>query len=178
MSLKQEVYQNMLHLALPHLRNLSSGSWWHKIRDRSAYYEAELVHNLPISMFEPVFVSHDVWFLNVQARQYFEKCSQEFSPLYNRQVENIRALFELLPDEMRAELKWGGGPRPRPRRSRGFEMCRHSTDCYPPVMKTKTTLALAATVSACLALTLWANDGAQAPISPLLQPRRSGSTSR
>ena len=108
MSPKQEIYQDMLRWALPHLRNYSCGGWWRKLRDRSASYDSELVHNLPVSMFEPEFVAHDIWFLNVQAHTYFERCSQEKSPLYNRQIENIRSLFDLVPNHLRSELKWDG----------------------------------------------------------------------
>ncbi|GEP43587.1 hypothetical protein [Brevifollis gellanilyticus] len=72
---KQVIYRELLHCTLPHLRNVSSWRWWMRMCDRSAYYEAELIHNLPVSMYEPDFVEHDVWFLNVQARTYYEECS-------------------------------------------------------------------------------------------------------
>lgn len=60
MSAKQKIYQEMLWWTLPHLRNLSSLSWWRRWRDQSAAYESELIHNLPNSMFEADFVDHDI----------------------------------------------------------------------------------------------------------------------
>ena len=108
MSPKQKIYQATLRWTLPHLRNISTLSWWRRLRDRSAYYEAELIHNLPVSMFEPDFVDHDIWFLNVHARTYCEECSERLSPLYSYQVALVRELFELVPPEFRPKLKWSG----------------------------------------------------------------------
>ena len=108
MSPKQQIYQDMLSWTLPHLRNVASCPWWQRLRDRSAYYEAELVHNLHHSMFEPEFVDHDLWFLNAQARYYCEHCNARISYLYVQQVERIRALFALVPSHLRGKLKWQG----------------------------------------------------------------------
>jgi hypothetical protein len=108
MTRKQIVYREMLSWTLPHLRNISTWSWWRRLRDQSAYYEAELIHNLPVSMFEPDFVEHDIWFLNVQARAYYEQCSEQISPLYLQQVALLRELFSLVPAELRPKLKWSG----------------------------------------------------------------------
>jgi hypothetical protein len=105
---KQEIYNLMFWWVLPHLRNCASMPWWRRARDRSAYFEAELIHNLPVSMFEPEFVEHDIFFLNFAARWYCENCSISVSPLYLQQVQRIRDLFALVPQEMRSELKWAG----------------------------------------------------------------------
>ena len=78
------------------------------MRDQSAYYEAELVHNLPVSVFEPEFVEHDIWFLNVQARTYCRECSAHLSSLYPEQVKRIHELFALVPETMRSKLQWQG----------------------------------------------------------------------
>jgi len=105
---KQVIYQEMLRWTLPHLRNISTWPWWRRVRDRSAYYEAELIHNLPVSAFEPEFVEHDIWFLNVQARTYCGECSADLSCLYPEQVKRIRELFSLVPETMRNKLQWQG----------------------------------------------------------------------
>jgi hypothetical protein len=78
------------------------------LRDRSAYYEVELIHNLPVCVFEPEFVEHDVWFLNVQARTYYWECSAGLSSLYPEQVKRIRELFSLVPEPLRSKLQWEG----------------------------------------------------------------------
>ena len=111
MSPKQEIYREMLRLSLPWIRNVSSWSWWHRIRDRSAFDEAELVHNLSESLFESDFTDHDIWFLNHQARVYHDHCSPSRSPNYHRQLELIRELFSLVPPALQSRLNWGG-PRP------------------------------------------------------------------
>ena len=105
---KQEVYADILGLTLPHLRNISSASWWRRVRDRSASYESEFIHSLYWSIFKPDFVSHDIWFLNKQARWYYENCNPALSPIYPQQVTLIRELFALVPPELRGELEWSG----------------------------------------------------------------------
>ena len=108
LSPKQMIYREMLHRTLPHLRNVSTWPWWHRLRDRSCYYEAELIHNLPVSLYEAEFVEQDEWFLNVQARGYCERCSALISYLYPLQVARIRELFALVPEHLRPKLQWSG----------------------------------------------------------------------
>jgi hypothetical protein len=59
-------------------------------------------------MYEPEFVEHDVWFLNVQARAYCQQCSEQVSPLYREQVARLRELFSLVPPGLRPKLQWSG----------------------------------------------------------------------
>lgn len=110
LSPKQQIYQEMLWWTLPHLRNISAWKWWRRVHDRSARHEAALIHNLPNSMYEPEFVQHDIWFLNVQARAYCEQCSPAQSPLYAQQVARIRRLFVHVPGHLRSKLEWRGPP--------------------------------------------------------------------
>ena len=98
----------MLDLALPYIRNVQAQSLWVKARDISCYLEAELVHNLSKSIFEKEIVEHDIWFLNNQARFYFENCSCSISPNYNQQTEYIKDLFNIVPDDLKSQLLWGG----------------------------------------------------------------------
>ncbi len=106
MSPKQQVYQEMLWWTLPHLRNVSTGSWWRRGKDKSAYFESELIHNLPVSMYEPEFTEHDIWFLNVQAQSYCKNCSASISPLYPSQVARIERLLALVPSHLVPKLQW------------------------------------------------------------------------
>jgi len=108
LSPKQEVYREMLWWTLPHLRDVAGWRRWLRLRDRSLHYETELIHNLPVSMFEPEFTDHDIWFLNWQAKAYYERCSAEKSALYPQQVERIARLFALVPDHLRSRLDWPG----------------------------------------------------------------------
>jgi hypothetical protein len=105
---KQIVYQEILRQTLPVLRNISTLHWWSRLRDRSAYYEAQLVHNLPVCLLEPEFAEVDIWFLNHHARFYCRECSAELSCIYPGQVERIRKLFTLVPEPMRSKLEWQG----------------------------------------------------------------------
>ena len=111
MSPKQEIYREMLRLALPWIRNASSWPWWRRMRNRSAFDESELIHNLSESLFEPNFVEHDIWFLNYQARVYHDQSSPSRSPNYRRQLDLIGELFAMVPEPLRTRLSWGG-PRP------------------------------------------------------------------
>lgn len=81
------------------------------MRDRSAFYESELIHNLCESLFDLDFVDHDIWFLNHQARIYHDQCSPSRSPNYRRQLELIGDLFAMVPEPLLTRLSWGG-PRP------------------------------------------------------------------
>lgn len=75
-------------------------------KDQATYEEAELVHNLHPSLFEPEFVDHDIWFLNWQAKYYCEHAKR--SPFYLTHVGLIQELFALVPEPMRSRLKWPG----------------------------------------------------------------------
>jgi hypothetical protein len=108
MSPKQAIYRDILFWTLPHLRNVASQRWWRRVRDQSAYYEAELVHNLPISMYEPEFTDHDIWFLNAQANFYIRNCSASISPLYPEQSRRLLELRTLVPDLLKSKLKLNG----------------------------------------------------------------------
>lgn len=106
MTPKQEIYREILWWTLPHLRNVSTWGLWRRIKDRSVYFESELVHNLPVSMYEPEFTDHDIWFLNVQAKSYIEQCSGQISPLYPSQKERLLRLMSLVPEHLASKLQW------------------------------------------------------------------------
>ncbi|EKM0148448.1 zinc ABC transporter substrate-binding protein [Cronobacter dublinensis] len=105
---KNDIYVKMLSLSLPYIRSIQSLDKEEKGRDMSCYYEAELVHNLMHSLLIAEFTEHDLWFLNNQAKYYFEECSEEISPNYNQQISYIRELFAMVPDSLRSKLFWTG----------------------------------------------------------------------
>ena len=107
-SRKQEIYKEKMFISLPYIRNVQTWPWWHRLRDRTCYYEAELIHNLCYSILIPQFVAHDIHFLNYQARIYFDNCQK--SANYAGHVDRIGELFKLVPEPMRSELKWSGPP--------------------------------------------------------------------
>ncbi|MDO1451937.1 hypothetical protein Q0590_37055 [Rhodocytophaga aerolata] len=96
----------MLLWILPHLRNVQTNGFWVKGKDKSCYFEAQLIHNLPQSMFESEFIEHDLHFLNHQARWYLEKCNDDISPLYSRNEALIRELISIAPKEIKQNLQW------------------------------------------------------------------------
>ena len=106
LSPKQVIYEELPFRTLPYLRNVSTWSWWRRLRDRSTYWEAQLIHNLTTKIFEPNFVEADVNFLNGPARYYCQKCSRKLAPLYPLQVESIQKLFALVPENLRGKLLW------------------------------------------------------------------------
>ncbi len=105
---KNEIYIKMLALTLPYIRNIQSHGELEKGRDMSCYFEAELVHNLTLTLLIPEFTEHDIWFLNNQAKYYFEKCSIDISPNYPQQIDFIKNLFKIIPDELKPKLIWVG----------------------------------------------------------------------
>lgn len=105
---KNEIYVKMLSLALPYIRNVQSLSAEEKGSDTSCYFEAELVHNLMHTLLASDFSEHDLWFLNNQAKFYFEKCSEDISPNYSQHIEYIKYLFGIIPTDLRVKLLWNG----------------------------------------------------------------------
>ncbi|WP_168428760.1 zinc ABC transporter substrate-binding protein [Erwinia amylovora] len=105
---KNEIYVKMLALSLPYIRNIQSLDKKEKGRDMSCYFEAELVHNLTHTLLNPDFTEHDIWFLNHQAKYYYDKCNDDISPNYNQHLKYIRELFELVPDTLKVKLSWHG----------------------------------------------------------------------
>lgn len=105
---KNEVYVKMLSLSITHIRNVQSLSKKEKENDLSCFFEAELVHNMMYTLLISDFVEHDVWFLNTQAKYYFENCNEVISPNYNKQIEYIKYLFEIIPIELSVKLSWRG----------------------------------------------------------------------
>lgn len=105
---KNEIYVEMLGWALPYIRNVQSQNALRKANDKSCYYEAELIHDLAITILEPSFKEHDIWFLNHQAKYYFENCSEDISPNYNGHIMRIKKLFQLVPENFKDKLIWNG----------------------------------------------------------------------
>lgn len=105
---KNEIYVEMLGRALTYIRNVQSQDSIRKAKDISCYYEAELVHNLLITIFDAEFEQHDIWFLNHQARYYYENCNTEISINYDKQVSFIKELFAMVPVELKNKLTWNG----------------------------------------------------------------------
>lgn len=80
---KNEIYVKMLGLALPYIRNLQRLEKKEKILNLSCYLEAELVHNLTVTILNKNFTEHNIWFLNNKAKCYVEECNENTSPSYN-----------------------------------------------------------------------------------------------
>src|SRR5262245_60646515 len=104
MRCKQEIYRELLSVCLPSVRNRLSSRLLLGRRRREAYALSQLCHNLWVSILDPNFGNHDVWFLNYQARAYVE--SSKGSLGYEAMIRLIRELFLLVPDGLRNELTW------------------------------------------------------------------------
>lgn len=118
MSRKQEIYAEILSWTIPTIRTGLS-PYSHIIplrmlgpsRQRllKSYYElAQLVHNLYVSIVEEDFNDHDLYFLNIHARSFMKRNSEETCPCYNLLLYYIQELFKIVPDSMREKLEWEG----------------------------------------------------------------------
>lgn len=105
---KFDIYIKMLELILPYVRCVQTWSKKERANDRSCYYDVELIHNLAGTLKEPGFEMQDIWFLNNQARVYFENCNENISPNYNQNLIYIKELFSIVPLALRCELTWEG----------------------------------------------------------------------
>lgn len=105
---KNRIYIEMFALSLPYIRNIQSLDVQERCEDRSCYFEAELIHNLSYALLDKQFTSYDIWFLNCQAKYYYTYCNEHISLNYNKQIEYIKELFRLVPDELKTKLEWKG----------------------------------------------------------------------
>lgn len=108
MSRKQDIYRELLQFGLPYLRSLRSLRWWEKRRRQALSEEAEFLHNLHVSILEPEFMDHDIWFLNHQARSFLAHAEPRYAPCYEHHGRLIRELFTLVPEPLRHKLEWAG----------------------------------------------------------------------
>ena len=77
MTEKQKIYQQLLLWSLPDIRNVQSGGFIQKGKDKSCYYAAEFIHDLHVSMYEESYVDHDLWILNYHAKYFIDNCNQK-----------------------------------------------------------------------------------------------------
>ena len=107
-SRKQLIYCDLLRRGLPWLRSVQGLRFWHRKHRQGLYAETEFLHNLYVSLLEPEFVAHDIWFLNHQARWYLQNANLTYCPNLDANRAAIQELFHLVPEHMRAELEWDG----------------------------------------------------------------------
>jgi hypothetical protein len=108
MSQKQIVYREILKRGLPYLRKVFSLQGGNVEAKEALSAELEFIHNIPISILDPDFIEHDLWFLNHQAKTFFSSPLAKYSPNYNVYVALIRTLFDEVPSEYRNRLSWSG----------------------------------------------------------------------
>ena len=106
MSRKQEIYTEILRLCIPRARNILTRSFLYGEVRKEAYQLCELSHNLYVSILEPDFGSHDIWFLNWQARRFSDTVKD--AACYKELLRLIAELFSLVPEGLRGELEWQG----------------------------------------------------------------------
>src|SRR5277367_6650290 len=100
-SRKQEIYREFLQFGLPCLRSVRSVRWWQTARRRALYVEAEFLHNLYVTILEPEFMDHDIWFLNFQARWFLTHADPRHVACYYHHEGLIQELFTLVPERLR-----------------------------------------------------------------------------
>jgi hypothetical protein len=102
-SRKQAIYRDLPWWVLPQLRMRPTFRDWFWGRRSRVQELAQLVHDLPVSILEPEFGDHDLWFLNVHARSYFQRNTPD-----PRVRELVAELVRLVPEHLRAKLEWQG----------------------------------------------------------------------
>ncbi len=108
MSRKQEIYRDFLQFGLPYLRGVKYVRWWQTGRRQALYVEAEFLHNLYVTILEPEFVDHDIWFLNHQAKWFLTHADPRHATCYYHHECLIRELFTLVPERLKDKLEWAG----------------------------------------------------------------------
>jgi hypothetical protein len=117
LSPKQALYVEMLSFATPFVRNgLSNLRATRPLRigfvtrkDVDPYYEvAELIHSVPKLIQNPEFDEADLWFMNHDAKRFYENADVAGNMPYEKLTEIILSLFCLLPSDLRYRLEWSG----------------------------------------------------------------------
>ncbi len=118
MSRKQELYLMLLHSGLIFLRNRQSQNksrrWWplrlgeRRRIDLECYAVAEFLHHVPLLVAEPDFTISDIRFLNGHSQSFYKRDASENHWVSSQFRSPIRQLFKLVPEDLRAELKWTG----------------------------------------------------------------------
>jgi len=104
MSHKQDIYLKLYSWGLSYIRNVQTKNFLGKGYNKGCYYEAELIHNLHLSILEEDITEHDIYFINTQAKWYIKNCNKNISPLYERNVKLLIELFKLLPDAAKKDI--------------------------------------------------------------------------
>ena len=107
-SKKQELYIHLASFTLASMRNLHT--WrnrWLIWKYGNFLPELELVHNLHHLLVNPDFEVYDIYWLNTQAKQFVQNCSKERN-YYHLVCNDIKELIALVPDNLKAELRWQG----------------------------------------------------------------------
>jgi hypothetical protein len=108
MSRKQVIYRELLQFGLPSLRSVRHLRWWQRALREALYVEAEFLHNLYVTILEPDFMDHDIWFLNNQARWFLTHADPKHLACYFHHERLIHELFALVPERLRDKLTWQG----------------------------------------------------------------------
>lgn len=117
-SRKQELYARLLQDGFVHIRNgLGPFRWhawwrqapwtWHRA-GRTNQRVAEFLHNVPLLIASPEFSDGDFWWMNHHARTFFENEALPGTYLWHAFFSPTRQLFDLVPGELRHQLKWDG----------------------------------------------------------------------
>lgn len=105
---KKDIYLDILQGSLLQIRSVSTHGAFFRARDKSVYYESQLIHEFYLLLKNDDFNDLDIWFLNRNARWYYDDCSEKKSFLYEHQLKIISSLFSLVPEKMRDKLEWHG----------------------------------------------------------------------
>ncbi|OKP00296.1 hypothetical protein [Xenorhabdus eapokensis] len=102
------IYSNMLNKSLSYIRNVQTHSCFRKAFDKSCYMEAELLHNIVISLTDEEMTLHDIFFLNNHARFYLENTNDKECANYYSHQDDIKKLFSIVPEYLKNQLEWQG----------------------------------------------------------------------
>ncbi|MCS3432455.1 hypothetical protein [Klebsiella sp. BIGb0407] len=105
---KNEIYLDILSSSLPYLRNIATHSLFRRIRDRSVYYETQLIHSFYRLLAHDDIDDGDIHFLNYHCKDYFYNSNKNISILYDSNIKNISKLFSIVPENLRSQLIWNG----------------------------------------------------------------------
>lgn len=106
-STKQEALADLMHWLICVSRGPQSYGPLRRLT-RKRHYERVLedlylIHKIPLSILEAEFTRNDIDFINFGVSSYVEKVGREID---QRTAGNLIAVFDCVPEKLRAEVHW------------------------------------------------------------------------
>lgn len=104
---KQSIYLAIMSIILPEARNVQTWPFFRRWRV-NLYPELELIHGIPQLLEDSCFTIFDVYWINTQAKNYWNEASRSRRFRSQTVLDLIDELVAAIPSELQGKLSWHG----------------------------------------------------------------------